>query len=214
MKKLMRKVCAVSASVINKRTLVTVLTILLCCATSTSSEATVLIETDLTYLTTKADLIFSGTVSEIDSQWDGSRSKIWTHVTFSVNEVIKGSLSDNEITIRLPGGTIAAESIGMKVDGVPEFAVGEEALIFYSNDPKRMCPIIGWYQGRFKIWFDEAISEKVVEGKRADRMLSKKRALGGGEETPSAVTYRKFVGEIYGIMDRTATDQKQDGALK
>ena len=208
----MRKVSAILTPVINKRILVALSAVLICCFCAPGSEATVLIETDLTHLTTKADLIFAGTVSAIDSGWDDSHSKIWTHVTFSVNEVIKGNLADNEITIRLPGGTVAADNIQMKVDGVPQFTVGEEALIFYSNDPKQMCPIIGWYQGRFKIRFDEALGEKVVEGRAVDKIIQKRRALAGVKETPSGVTYRQFTDEIKRVMEQTGLNQKQGGA--
>ncbi len=184
---------------------------MLCCVffATTNARATVLIETDLDYLTTKADLIFSGTVISVDSQWDDSYSKIWTYVAFSVKDIIKGTLDDGEITIKLPGGTVAAENKQMKVDGVPEFKAGDEAVIFYSNDPKRMCPIIGWYQGSIKMHFDEAIGERVVEGKEADKILLRRQSAPSslGEKTDTGVTYGQFKDEIERIMEQTGVSE-------
>jgi len=212
MKRLMHKVYSMSAS--NIRTLVIVLTGSLCCVIAASSGATVLKQANLTQLTTKADLIFAGKVLAIDSQWDSSHSKIWTHVTFLVNEVIKGSSTQKEVTLKLPGGAIDAENIRMKVDGVPEFKVGEEVLIFCSHDPKRICPIVGWYQGQFKIKFNQELGEKVIEREKAARFLLKKRVLAKDKEPLPAITYREFVDEINRVMNQTATNPKPNGAFR
>ena len=170
----------------------------------TNSEATVVKPLDLNQLTMQADLTFSGKVLATESRWDSTRSKIWTHVTFSVDEVIGGSFAEKEITLRLPGGAIEAENIRMRVDGVPEFRVGEEVLLFCSRDAKHVNPIIGWFQGRFKIRLDETLGQRVIEGKRAARLVPGKRAMIRDAKAPPAVTYNNFVDEIRRVMESPA----------
>jgi len=173
-----------------------------------NSDATVVKPLNLSQLTMQADLIFSGKVLATESRWDSTRSKIWTHVTFSVDEVIGGSFAEKEITLRLPGGAIEADNIRMRVDGVPEFRVGEEVLLFCSRDPKRMNPIIGWFQGRFKIRLDETLGQRVIEGKRAARLVPGKRVMIRDAKAPPAVTYKDFADEIRRVMESPAPKPK------
>jgi hypothetical protein len=178
------------------------------CLLPLNASATVVKPLDLTQLTNQADLIFRGKVLAIESRWDEQRSKIWTFVTFSVDEVIKGSYEEKEITLKLPGGAIEAEDIRLRVDGVPEFIVGEEVLLFCSNDPKRINPIIGWHQGRFKIRFDEVHKQKVIEGERAPRLMPPKPPPGRAVAVPSKVTYGDFVDEVRRIMSQSPPSPK------
>ena len=154
---------------------------------------------NLRQLTAHADLIFQGRVMAVDARWDEGRTTIWTYVTFSVNEVIKGNFTEQEITLRLPGGAIEAEDIRLKVDGVPQFREGEENLIFCNNDPENGHPIVGWHQGRFSIGYDKNLGQKVIRDKRAAQMMTIKRSAASAEETTSAVPLKEFLTEIVRI---------------
>jgi hypothetical protein len=152
-------------------------------------------------LTLQADLIFSGRVTKSESRWNELRTTIWTYVTFSIQEMIKGDAPGTEITLRLPGGTIVAEDIRLRVGGVPEFTAGEEALIFCSLDPAMKCPIIGWLQGRFTLQDNGAGGKVIAEAERALRIMPAKRATLAAEKTPPAVAYGDFVSEVRRMMN-------------
>jgi hypothetical protein len=160
------------------------------------ADATVVEFMDLPQLTDQADLIFQGRVAAVDARWDDTRKKIWTYVAFRVDEVIKGGFAENEITLRLPGGSIAAENIRLKVDGVPTFEVGDEVVIFCSPDPKRKNPIIGWHQGHFKIRHEKESAQTFISGKRAKHLIDRMHSAASSDTTDSEIPVKKFLEEI------------------
>lgn len=166
-----------------------------------NSTALVVQFMNLSQLTARADLIFQGRVTAVHARWDDTRTAIWTYVTFAVDELIKGDMTEHEITIRLPGGAIEADDIQMKVDGVPTFQLGEETLIFSSRDPENRNPIIGWHQGRFKIRYDKASGQKVISDTRANQLIPPTRSAASADTAASEIPLKKFVDEIVRIKN-------------
>jgi len=93
-----------------------------------------------------ADLIVSGTVSAMKSQWDETHSLIYTDVTVSVSGTEKGQ-AGNEVTVRLPGGEV--DEIGMGVSDMPRFTLGEQTTLHLTRtaDPS-VFEVYGGYQGK------------------------------------------------------------------
>jgi hypothetical protein len=165
------------------------------------TDATIIKKISLNELVEKADQIFVGKVTEINSFWDTRHEKIWTTVSFSVIQTIKGKSAEN-ITVKLLGGQIKEENIESKVDGMPEFKIGEEGLIFLKDQPGLYCPIVGWYQGQFKIQKDTETGQYIVddnEGQVITRFLKKEKRL--LKKSDGKLLLNDFVEEIKTLMN-------------
>ena len=103
-------------------------------------------------LTDQASHVIVGKVIAKRSSWDSQKTKIYTDVRISVDEVIKGSLNKREIVIRHLGGEIPEEDIGMKVSDMSEFNVGEDVLIFIKpGRSKGKYKLVGKTQGKYTL---------------------------------------------------------------
>jgi len=112
-------------------------------------------------LVTEADVIFVGDVVDIRPFVLRSRSGaiVKTRVTFQVADPIYGTTSIVEVFDFLGG---EAEGIGMAVEGMPRFAVGDRRLVFARRKPG-INPIVGFTQGLLRIARD---------GNGVDRVLT------------------------------------------
>lgn len=79
-----------------------------------------------------SDVIVIGRVSNTHSHWNAERSVILTESEIAVDDVWKGSLSDNRIVVRTLGGSV--EGIELKVDGSPSFSTGERVVLFLTRN--------------------------------------------------------------------------------
>lgn len=73
---------------------------------------------------------------------------IVTVVTFKLERGLKGQLAQ-QFEIEFLGGRIG--SVGMEVDGMPQFAAGDHDVLFLSKNLNSVAPIVGLYQGRFRV---------------------------------------------------------------
>ncbi len=80
-------------------------------------------------LAARADLGVLGSVIAIRSAWNEDRSLIVSYVTVRVSETLLGTDPRAEVIVRVAGGVLPAEDIGMTVSGAPEFQVGEEVVV-------------------------------------------------------------------------------------
>lgn len=78
----------------------------------------------------------------------GNGSVIHTYVTLEVIKVLKGS-ADATIELRLLGGTVGEDT--MKVEGMPDFAVGDRSVLFIENNGTQWCPLVGIMHGRYRV---------------------------------------------------------------
>ena len=121
---------------------------LLCCRAVLS--ATTVIPPSFDDLVSKADTIFLGRAAASRSAFEYSRTgrSIVTHVTFLVERVLKGRLGlQTELTFL--GGTVG--DLRLEVADMPEFRVGERAVLFVSGDPLAASPLVGFSYGRFRV---------------------------------------------------------------
>jgi len=73
---------------------------------------------------------------------------VWTISTFEVAKVWKGS-PPPRFTVRLPGGVAAG--LRVRVEGAPQFSLGEDVVLFLTEDRGRQMNIVSWAQGTFRI---------------------------------------------------------------
>ena len=99
-----------------------------------------------------AELVAVGAVTAITETWDAEREMPFTEVTFSVLEALKGEVGA-ELTLQFLGGP-APDGPTLAVEGMPEFAVGDRAVVFSTGNGIVACPLVGWWQGLYRLFYD------------------------------------------------------------
>lgn len=113
-------------------------------------RATIVVPLTLDEMVAAAETIVVGMVVGQRADWrtDASGRRIVTEVTIQVEGVLKGA-SAGRVTIEFLGGRIAGEV--MRVDGMPEFAVGDRDILFLARERTAISPVVGFNQGRFRV---------------------------------------------------------------
>ena len=96
------------------------------------SDATIVIPVADTDLARQASVIVIGRITKITSAWDKDHEKIFTKLTLSVDETLKGKLKKHRLTVTQLGGIVG--DIESWIDGNPEFTDGEKVLLFLSRN--------------------------------------------------------------------------------
>ncbi|MEZ5570988.1 MAG: hypothetical protein R3E64_03105 [Halioglobus sp.] len=90
----------------------------------------------LTAMTAAADLVFRGSVVSQQTVYDANDLP-FTHTTFSISEVLKGSYPSAEITVIQEGGPSRTDKDSIViVSDADHFAVGDEELLFLAVNPQ------------------------------------------------------------------------------
>jgi len=122
-----------------------------------NAAAMVVVERDFPDLVQRAEQIIAGTVTEIRRGVVGGAPI--TFVTVSGLTMMKGEAGDS-ITLELYGG--GDDEYAVTVPHMPTFTPGEEVLLFVAGNGENVSPIVGVWQGSFRIRFDEALGVRVV----------------------------------------------------
>ena len=137
---------------LNTLATIRVLLLTVLCLWPTYARATSVTEFTFTDLVTQADVIAVGTVTEIREQWDEGKKSPLTLVTFSNLTVAKGS-PGSSFTLEFLGGKMP-NGLVMTIPGVPQFTVGEKAVVFCAGNRRDFCPLVGIWQGVLRIMTD------------------------------------------------------------
>jgi hypothetical protein len=81
-----------------------------------------------------ADVVLTGTVVEVTSDWDRHVNAIYTYVTLDVIDVLKGDISAERVTIKQLGGS--ADGIVLSIVDQPSFAIGQDVLVYLEARPR------------------------------------------------------------------------------
>ena len=109
-------------------------------------NATTLVRMDLNALAHSAEIIVRARCIHSEARWESQ--SIWTFDDFEVLETFKGA-SPQTLRVRLPGGRV--DKLEVKVEGVPKFASGEEAVLFVERTSAGDYGVTSWAQGTFRI---------------------------------------------------------------
>jgi len=93
-------------------------------------------------------------------EWNENRSAIYTYITISPEEYIKGQLG-SEVVVMVPGGRV--DDIVYEVSETPFFSDDEEVVAFIWTNPKGKNLITGGFQGKLKIDRDEKTGKRMVD---------------------------------------------------
>ena len=155
------------------------------------ATAMVVVQRDFPELVARAEQIVVGTVSDITESVDSSGMPA-TFVTFSDLTVLKGDAGAT-LTLRFAGGR--ADGYAVHVSDMPTFALGEQAVLFVAGNGRDVCPLVGVWQGRFRVRLDAERGTEVIdnhEGKPVIGLAGRKlhvatrRAEGSSASEPSA----------------------------
>jgi hypothetical protein len=94
----------------------------------------------------RADRIFVGQVTAVRSYWTGA--SIHTDVTFRSTQTVKGP-DGPLVLLTFLGGTV--DDVTLEVAGMPQFAVGDEQVLFATDRPGQVSPLVGVWHGRVLI---------------------------------------------------------------
>lgn len=106
-------------------------------------------------LSRRSDLVAKGRVIETESRRSEDGGRIYTVVTFELDEAWKGKGSER-VEIHVPGGSL--DGITQLVTGAPRFVEGEDAVVFLRElapAPEAKGPpevgVVGMAQGKLEI---------------------------------------------------------------
>ena len=136
-------------SLSNRTCFIVVIAMTLCVCAAVSAYSSVLAVT-LEQLSTSSQLIFEGKVVGKTSDFNATQTSIHTYVTFRVVDVVKGTYSPTEITLRFLGGTVGEISLNVSDSTLPE--LGEAGIYFVESLERfQVNPLYGMDQGHFLI---------------------------------------------------------------
>lgn len=118
---------------------------------------------------------FQGTCTGNRTERDPATHLVVTYTTFEVHDVLKGNVGATH-EIKQVGGTLAAENLRYRVEGIPTFTVGEEYVVFLAGvSSAGFSSPIGLEQGRFSIRA-QAAGRSVSNGRDLREMTSRMQA--------------------------------------
>ena len=126
-------------------------------------HATTVIPPRFDELVSRAQVIFEGEVTGLQSQWigEGAQHRIVTFVTFKVDDTLKGD-AGTTYSIRMLGGTVDGQT--MEVSDAPKFKVGDHDILFVENNGSQFIPLVGIQHGRFSVQKDQSGREMLLTG--------------------------------------------------
>jgi len=112
-------------------------------------------------LVQRSELVIVARVVATRSAWVDSRSgrSIVTDVTVSIEQTLKGP-TYAERSLEFLGGTVGEDTL--HVDGMPEFHVGDRAVLFLNEAGRPASPVVGFMYGWFRIVRDPATGVDMV----------------------------------------------------
>ena len=99
-------------------------------------------------------------VTEVRSEWNADRTYVFTYVTLEVKRALAGPKRAYE-TVRVPGGTVGDFSAVM--EGAPQFAVGDNVVVFLGAWDDGQLMVEGYFQGVSKVVRD-AVGNEMLRG--------------------------------------------------
>jgi len=114
------------------------------------ASTTTVVRFDVEKMSAIAAVIAVGEVQGVDMRWNGAHTKIYTRVTFTPTEVIKGGRDLGPLTIKMIGGKVGEDVA--RLPGTPELVQGERVLVFLEpREDGDGYLIVGLFQGLYRL---------------------------------------------------------------
>jgi hypothetical protein len=170
-----------------------------CCLTTRSASATVLLPADFTTVVAESVTIVHGRVVDVSSGLTGPRRTIESLVTVQVIESLKGaSTADTTVTFRVPNGQVGRYR--RVLIGAPEFARGEEVVVFLHGQTPAIPTLYGLSQGVYRVVRDARAAPVVIpvpvsaQGTGAERIVR-------GDPVRQPMPIDAFVRRVHTILE-------------
>ena len=124
-----------------------------------SAMATTVVPMDLNDLVGLSSDVVVGKVTAKTADWDPSGSCIVTDYSISVERSLK-TTSSGTMNFRAYGGQVGDTVI--RVDGVPEFEIGDLIVLFLDQRHSELFPVTGMFQGVFRLSEAPGAKERAV----------------------------------------------------
>jgi len=164
------------------------LSLVLLFAVPMRANATTMLKYSTAELTTKANNIVVGKITDKVIGWNEDKTKIFTYTTIEVITSVKGTTETNTITIKKVGGIV--DGVGMMVDGVAEYKTGEECVLFLKKHGRNF-KTVGMMQGKYNIFFDPKSGKKKVRPSQSRKVMFMTRQ---GKKVPAATSATEKAG--------------------
>ena len=115
-------------------------------------------------LAKRAEVVAVGKVSALVSQWNADHSRIYTTVTLSVDQYLKGGSAAGALTLVVAGGEV--DGVGEVYSHTAAFRRDENVLVFAEKDRQGNLRVSHGQQGKFDVTKD-ALSGKAFVGTRS-----------------------------------------------
>jgi hypothetical protein len=122
-----------------------------CVSTATTVFATVLLPADFATIVSESQTIAHGRVIDVRSAMTPPSGRIETVVTLAVVDAIKGPATQT-VSFRVPNGQVGRYR--RIFVGAPEFASGDEVIVFLQGRAPQMPSIFGLSQGVYRVSHD------------------------------------------------------------
>lgn len=127
-----------------------------------------------------------------------------TDYLVEINRVLKGDIAGSTILVRVPGGFDPSSGIGLKIWGAPQFAEGEDALLFLHPSGDGTYRIVHLMLGAFH--------KRLMNGRPvALRDLSEARELGKSVSEDGLDAIRDYEGFSDWVADRAERIPNEKG---
>jgi len=128
---------------------------------TTSSWALTAVPRTFAELVGLADWVLIGTVAQVTSAVEAQGERIYTYVTLTELEIIKGEWHDTEYVLRVSGGVV--DQRGEVYAGLPQFEAGRRYILFIQGNFSALFPVVGLHQGVFRVEWDPVRQQTVVQ---------------------------------------------------
>jgi hypothetical protein len=165
------------------------------CFTSMAASATTMVGMNLSELALRAGAIVHGHITDIRSDWNETRTHIFTFATLQADDYLKGDLGPT-ITVLSWGGRVGP--FHEVIPGTPEFKAGEEVVLFLSVQAPQYPAVLGLSQGKFSIATDPQTGLKTLT-----RNLYGASLTGLSDSAVAPVTLSAFRTRLEALIGRT-----------
>lgn len=148
--------------------IISLCTLLMFFSSASISNATVVKKLSDENLVTHARTILTGSVTSITSEWNKERTKIYTYITITPRNFLKGDDTQEQLVIKQLGGEVG--DIGMRVEGTSVFEKDEEVFLFLKKGPQGFQRVVGLSQGKLYVKTDPDTKRKILVKKRIQRI--------------------------------------------
>jgi len=170
-----------------------------CGMTARSASATVLLPADFTTVVAESVTIVHGRVVDVSSGLIGPRRTIESLVTVQVIESLKGaSTADTTVTFRIPNGQVGRYR--RVLIGAPEFARGEEVVVFLQGQTPAIPTLYGLSQGVYRVVRDARAAPVVIPAPVSAQGTGVERVV-RGDPVRRPMPIDAFVRRVHTILE-------------